>query len=91
MNKKVNTLLFILGATLLNIIVTVLCFVLLLLLYVKVLMPLLPGESRAWAFPIMFIVAIAITFFLYRFALNLLLKKVQIEKYFDPIFGGKRK
>jgi len=91
MNKKANTLLFILGATLFNIIVTVLCFGILMVLYVKFLMPLLPVEGHAWAFPIMFIAAIVGTFFLYRFVLKLLLKKIQADKYFDPIFGNKRK
>ena len=90
MNKKVNTLLFILGATLFNIIVTVLCFVVLMVLYVKFLMPLLPGDDHAWAFPIMFIAAIAATFFLYRLVLKLLLKKIQVDKYFDPIIGKKK-
>ena len=90
MNKKVNTLLFILGATLFNIIITVLCFVVLMVLYVKFLMPLLP-EGNAWVFPIIFIAAIAAAFFLYRLLLKLLLKKIQVEKYFDPIFGRRNR
>ncbi|GHV93879.1 hypothetical protein AGMMS50293_01990 [Spirochaetia bacterium] len=90
MNKKTNTLLFILGATLFNIIITVLCFAVLLLLYAKFIMLLLPEESRVWGFPLIFIAAIAAAFFVYRFALNLLLKRINAEKYFDPIFGKRR-
>lgn len=91
MNKKANTMLFILGATVFNIVVTVLCFMALLLLYAKLLLPLLPEAGQAWAFPLIFIAAIAFSFLVYRFTLKLLMKKVEIEKYFDPIFGGRRK
>ena len=90
MNKKTNTLLFILGATVFNVFVTVLCFVVMMILYAKFVMVFLPEEAHSWAFPLMFIIAIAITFFLYRFALKLLLKKIQVDKYFDPIFGKKK-
>jgi hypothetical protein len=91
-NKKANTLLFILGATLFNIIVTVALFAALFLLYVKFLLRLLPESGQAWGFPLLFIAAIVLSFFIYRFALKLLLKKIQVEKYFDPILGsGKKK
>ena len=91
MNKKVNTLLFILGATLFNIIVTILCFVVLMILYARFFIVLLPEEGHTWVFPVMFIAAIAGTFFLYRLVLKLLLKKIEVDKYFDPIFGGKKR
>ena len=90
MNKKANTLLFVLGATLFNIIVTILCFVGLLLIYAKCIMSLLPEDSRSWGFPLIFIAAIVLSFFIYRFLLKLLMKKIDTEKYFDPIFGKKR-
>ncbi|MDR2134367.1 MAG: leader peptide processing enzyme [Treponema sp.] len=91
MNKKINTLLFVLGATLFNIIITVIFFVGLLLLYAKFLLPLIPESGRAWGFPLIFIAAIALSFVIYRFVLNLLMKKIEVEKYFDPVFGGRRK
>ena len=91
MNKKVNTLLFVLGATLFNILVTILCFMGLLLLYAKCVMSFLPEDSRSWGFPVIFIGAIALSFLIYRFSLKLLLKKIDMEKYFDPIFGRKGK
>lgn len=91
MNKKVNTLLFVLGATVFNIVVTVACFMALLALYAKLLLPVLPETGQAWAIPLIFIAAIALSFLVYRLALKLLLKKVEVEKYFDPIFGGRRK
>jgi hypothetical protein len=91
MNKKANTLLFILGATLFNILVTVAAFLLLLALYAKFLMPALPESAQAWAIPLLFIAAIVVSFVVYRFALNLLLKKIDMDRYFDPIFTSRRR
>ena len=91
MSKKTNTLLFILGATVFNIVVTLLCFMIMVILYAKFIIPLLPEEGQALAFPLMFIAALVITFFLYRYALKLLMKKIQMEKYFDPIFGNSKR
>ncbi len=84
MNKKINTILFILGATVFNIIVTLLSFLLLLLLNAR-LMKFLPEGAQAWSFPLIFIAAIAISFFVYKFVLNLIIKKINVEKYFDPL------
>ena len=91
MNKKVNTALFILVATLFNIIITVGFFLLLLTVYAKFIMRFLSEGAQAWSFPVIFIAAIAFSFVVYRFVLKLMLKKVEMEKYFHPIFGGKRR
>ena len=91
MNKKVNTLLFILGATLFNIIVTVGAFLLLLMAYANFLMRRLGENINAWSVPLIFIAAIAISFVVYRLTLNLVLKKIDMEKYFDPIFQFRRR
>jgi uncharacterized membrane protein (DUF441 family) len=91
MNKKVNTLLFILGATLFNIIITIIFFLILLRLYVKLIMPLIPEDGRTWGFPIIFIAAIALSFVAYRVALKQLIKKINIDKYFDPLFRGRKR
>jgi len=89
MNKKVNTLLFILGATLFNILVAILSFAALVLLYVNFIMNLIPESNRSWAFSLIFLVSIAISFLVYRFVLKYLLTKIEIEKYFDPLFVRK--
>ncbi|MDR1175528.1 MAG: leader peptide processing enzyme [Treponema sp.] len=91
MNKKANTLLFILGATVVNIVVTIISFILLFVLYAKYLVPHLPESAAAWGFPVIFIISIAFSFLLYRAILKMLLKKVDPEKYFDPLFGRRRK
>jgi hypothetical protein len=85
MNKKINTALFILGATVFNIIVTVLFFLLLLILNANVFMKILPQGAQAWSFPLIFIASLAISFFVYKFVLGLLIKKIDVEKYFDPL------
>ena len=90
MSKKTNTLWFVLGATIFNILVTVICFLLLLLIYARLLVPILPEAGIAWGFPIIFIASIAISFVVYRLALKILMKKINVEEYFDPIFGGRK-
>jgi len=84
MNKKINTILFILGATVFNIIVTVLSFLLLLILNAQI-MKYMPEGAQAWSFPLIFIAAIAIAFFIYKFVLGIIIKKVNVEEYFDPL------
>jgi len=91
MNKKVNTILFILGATVFNIIVTIVSFLLMLFIYIKTFMRILPVEAQSWSFPFIFIAALAVAFFIYRCALRFLLNRVEIEKYFDPIFVRKHR
>jgi len=85
MNKKINTILFILGATVFNIIVTVLSFLLLLILNAKVFLKILPPGAQAWSFPLIFISSLVISFFVYKFVLGILIKKINVEKYFDPL------
>jgi cbb3-type cytochrome oxidase subunit 3 len=91
MNKKANTILFILGATLFNIVVTVLSFIVLLLLYIKFIAAILPETGQAWGVPLLLIASIAVSFLVYRAVLKVLLKKIPAERYFDPIFGRRRK
>jgi hypothetical protein len=90
MGKKTNTFLFILAATIFNIVATVVCFFLLLLVFIKFLAPLLPETASAWALPAIFIGSIALSFVFYRLALKLLLKKIDLDKYFSPLFKPKR-
>jgi len=91
MNKKVNTILFILGATMFNILITILSFLVLLIIYAKTIMRILPEEVQAWSFPFIFIAALGIAFFAYRYTLRFLISRIEIEKYFDPIFVSKHR
>ena len=90
MNKKANTLLFILGATLFNILVIIVSFLLLLFLYYNLVAPMLPPESdQSFGLIFVFVGAIVISIVLYRFIMKKLIAKIDIEKYFDPIFAKK--
>ena len=87
MSKKTNTLLFILGGTVFNILITVLFFIVFLAIYGRFLFPLLPESAAAWALPVVFVASIAASFFVYRQAVKMVTKKIDMEKHFDPIFG----
>ena len=91
MNKKTNTLLFILGATLFNVIVAILCFVLFTVLFSIFIVPHVSESVHVWGLSLIFLAAIVTSFFIYRFALKFLMKKIDMEKYFDPIFGKKKR
>ena len=85
MSKKTNTLLFILGGTVFNILVTVICFVVLLVIYSR-FHSALPENSAAWILPVIFIISIIASFFIYRPVVKYITNKVDMEKYFAPIF-----
>ena len=91
MNKKINTILFILCATLFNIIVALISFIVFTLIYLKFLMLQMPEASRSWAFTSIFLLSIGVSFFVYRAILKHLVEKIEIEKYFDPLFVRKYK
>ena len=90
MSKKTNTLLFILGGTVFNILVTIICFIILLAIYGNILSSMLPESAVAWILPVIFVVSIVASFLIYRLAIKIVMKKVDMEKYFDPIFGHRR-
>jgi len=91
MNKRANTILFILGATIFNVLTTIISMVILFIIYVKFVAPLIPENGRAWGFVIIFMVSLIISFIAYRFALNYFIKKVDIEKHFDSLYVKKLK
>jgi hypothetical protein len=86
MNKKVNTLLFILGATVFNVIVAVASFIILLIIYGKLIHPRIPETAYSWSISLILISSIAISILVYRAVLKFLLTKINIEQYFDPLF-----
>jgi hypothetical protein len=50
-------------------------------------MKFLPQGAQAWSFPLLFITSIAISFFVYKLVLGYLIKRINVEKYFDPIIN----
>lgn len=89
MNKKLNTILFILCATIFNIIVAVISFFVFFLLYAKFIMPIIAESGYQWGLTLVLIAAIAVSIGVYRIVLRFLLDKIEIEKYFDPLFVSK--
>jgi hypothetical protein len=91
MSKKTNTWLFILGGTVFNILVTIIAFLLLLFVYARFLAPTLPESTAQWALIVVFLGAIALSFVTYRVALKQIMKRIDMDKYFDPIFGPRKR
>jgi len=91
MNKRINTLLFVLGATIFNIIITILSFFGLTALYIKLIAQMTPEANHSWGFTIVFLASIAVSFVVYRLLFKYLLKKIDVEKYFDPLFAKRYK
>jgi uncharacterized membrane protein len=89
MNKRINTLLFILGATVFNVLLYIISFLLLLLVYSKFI-EALPESTRQWGLIVILILPIAISFIAYRLILKVVLKKVDVDRHFAPLFGVRR-
>ncbi|MDR1326692.1 MAG: leader peptide processing enzyme [Treponema sp.] len=97
MSKKTNTLLFMLGATAFNVLITIITFVVLLVVYGRVVVPLIPNPDPenpnpviGWGLPLIFIGSIVLSFFLYRFILKKVTKRIDVDKHFDPLFTRRR-
>ena len=92
MNKKVNTALFILGATVVNILIMIILLVIGLAIMARVLPQDGGGNGTQFAFLMVFLLSIAGSFFIYNRVIKLISKKIDMEKYFHPIFRtGKKK
>lgn len=91
MSKKSNTIIFMLGATMFNILVTVLSFIILFIVYSQLIAPHIPQENAAIGLPVIFIGAILLSFLIYRTVLKYIMKKIDVEKHFDPLFKPRRK
>ncbi|MFP3041307.1 hypothetical protein LQZ19_05740 [Treponema primitia] len=87
-NKKTNTLLFILAATVANILITIISFFVFYLLYALLIKPWLPENSTIWCLALIFLIALVVSFITYQKLVKLFMKKVDVQKYFDPIFKG---
>jgi hypothetical protein len=83
--------LFILAATLANITLTLISFLVLYLLYAVLLSPRLPADSVIWCLALIFLIALAAAFIVYQALLKLFMKKVNVQKYFDSIFNTRKK
>jgi hypothetical protein len=69
------------AATVFNIVVTMICFTLLLLLYSILLVPHIPAERAFIAFPFLFVIAVILSFLVYQRVLKVYLKKKPFKEY----------
>jgi len=75
MTKKVKFGLFLLAGTAINIAVTVICLVVLFLLYTAFLVPHIPADKASIGVPILFVASLAIAFVTYRKIVKVFLQK----------------
>lgn len=89
MNKKVNTLFFIIGATIFNLLL--MAGITIGLIFLVIL--LVPNDSTFLpiALALTFVFAIGLSFYLYSSIMKYLSNKVDLDKYLHPIFKTKNK
>ena len=86
MNKKVNTVLFILGATAVNIITMLLILLLGIMLIGRLLSETAQESIGSILFILLFFVSIGGSFVIYNRVIKFISKKIDMDKYFHPIF-----
>ncbi|TVR59347.1 MAG: hypothetical protein EA426_07400 [Spirochaetaceae bacterium] len=91
MNKKLNTVLFVLGATVANVAIMMVLFLVVFILYARFLAPVLSEGVNSMALLVIFVGSIVATYFIYNRLIKHLTDKIEMEKYFDPIFRTKKK
>ena len=91
MNKKANTALFIVGATVVNI----LLMIILIIIGFAIISAVLPQKANpqlaSILFLVVFLAAIAGSFFIYHKVVQFVSKRVDMEKYFHPIFKPRKR
>jgi len=91
MNKKLNTVLFIIGGTVFNVLVTIISFLFFLFIYSKFLYGRVSDSAVSWLLPVFFAASIAASFFIYRLVIKILMKKIDVEKYFNLLFVSRKR
>jgi hypothetical protein len=90
MNKKVNTLLFVLVASVLNIVLIIILF-LLILAAAGALLPESASNSTVQLLMLgAFIISVVGSYTIYGMLIRLLSKRIDMDRYFHPIFRKKR-
>lgn len=89
MNKKANTILFVLGATVVNLILMAVVFAVLLVAVSFALQSVLTPELGTLVLGLVFVATILLTYFIYHKSVKKLSEKIDFERYFEPIFRRK--
>ena len=91
MDKKLNTVLFFIAATIANIIIMLFLSGLLLFIFARFLAPLLPPLVNQLLLVCILIGSVVLTYFIYHKVMRLLLRKYDFEKYFSPLIKRNKK
>ncbi|MBI9101137.1 MAG: leader peptide processing enzyme [Spirochaetales bacterium] len=91
MNKKVNTALFILGATFLNMLIMVLLILLGLFIISLIFKDREMGAGGQIALIVVFAGGVIGAFFIYNKIIRIVANKVDMEKYFHPIIKPRKR
>ena len=90
MNKKVNTVLFVLGATVFNLLLMFVLIVLFLVLISVVFRGSLNPTVLSILMIFVFVGSIVASFFIYSRVVKWLSRKIDMDKYFMPLFRRKK-
>jgi cytochrome c biogenesis protein CcdA len=90
MNKRTNTVLFLIGATVFNLLVMFALIVVLLVAIGALFRDSLSPNLMAILMVVIFIGSIAASFLIYSRVIKWLSRKVDMDKYFMPIFKRSR-
>ncbi len=89
MNKKMNTVLFVIGATLVNLAIMAVVFAVLLVGVSYAMQSFLTEELGTLVLGLVFVATILLTYLIYHKTVKKLSEKYDFERYFEPIFRRK--
>ena len=89
MNKKMNTVLFVIGATLVNLAIMAVVFAVLLVGVSYAMQSFLTEELGTLVPGLVFVATILLTYLIYHKTVKKLSEKYDFERYFEPIFRRK--
>jgi len=87
MNKRLNSVLFILAATVLNIVLMFVLFLATFILFARFLAPVLPPGINRILPPVLLVGSVIGTYVIYHRIMKWATHKYNLEQYFAPLFG----
>lgn len=91
MNRRLNSVLFILAATVVNIVAMVVIFGVLMVLFARFAAPNLSPQVNQILLLVIFVGSVVLTYVLYHRLMKWLAAKYPLEKYFGPVFGKEKR
>ncbi len=90
MNKKLNTALFLIGATIFNLVLLFVLIVLAMLVISALGRGRLSGNLMSILMIVVFLGSMVASFLIYNQVIKLISRKIDMEKYFLPLFRRRR-